>query len=194
MSRQSKAREEQVGVTGADERSHGGVGSRRSKRMPRSRWRLWIKLLGSLLLALLGAAGLSRWQAKQDISPSAVTAPVEDPVEIRLRRAVEASPDDRAARMALGEYYEEQARPFEAMWEYVEARQLSPAAPALPGRLAAGRREGEEHDQAVDLLVAAVKARPGDLALRWQLADLYLARAEPRQAREVMEAQLEAVW
>src|SRR6476646_7663074 len=44
----------------------------------------------------------------------------EDPTETRVRRAAEARPNGAAARGERGKYYEEMARPFEAMSEYAE--------------------------------------------------------------------------
>jgi tetratricopeptide (TPR) repeat protein len=148
---------------------------------------------GGLLLVLAVGGGLLRWRATR---AAARPAPIvqEDPEETRLRRAVEATPNDATARLELGRYYEGHHRPFEAMWEYAEARQLVPANAELPIRLAAALQTGEAVDVAAPQLEETLRARPADLPLRQSLADLYLTMAEPQRARAVMEARRDAVW
>jgi tetratricopeptide (TPR) repeat protein len=186
--------EEQARVIRAEKQrreSATGVGLARpplSGRGPR------IALMCVALLALLGAASLSLWQEMRPAPRSTTTTVIEDAAETRLRQAVEARPGDVAARLALGGYLEQQARPFEAMWEYAGTRHLAAAHPALPGRMAAVLREGEAIDQAAAPLVEALRARPRDMALRRQLAELRLAMGEPGMARQVMEAHRELVW
>src|SRR5438270_5441593 len=93
---------------------------------PRVR-RLWLALAGAALLTLLGGLGLLRRHAALSSARAVVSAPPEDPTEARLRSAAEARPNDAAARLELGRYYEEHARPFEAISEYAEAKHLKPA-------------------------------------------------------------------
>jgi tetratricopeptide (TPR) repeat protein len=96
--------------------------------------------------------------------------------------------------MALGEYCEGHARPFEAMWEYTEARHLTPTDPEIPLRLAAALRAGEMPDQAELELKKALRARPEDLRVREALAELYLSMGQPQRARALLEEQREALW
>jgi tetratricopeptide (TPR) repeat protein len=158
----------------------------------RSRW----LLLGAGALLLL-VVGLGLWRGRLLSSakrPAASAAAIEDPRETRLRQAVEARPDDPAARMELGQYYEVKERPFEALWEYMEARRVAPPDPDLALRAAAALREGGVLDLAAAQLTEALRARPGELEIRRQLADLYLAIAEPWRARAVLEARRAEVW
>jgi tetratricopeptide (TPR) repeat protein len=111
-----------------------------------------------------------------------------------LRRAVEARPNDAAARIQLGQYSEGQTRPFEAMWEYAEAHRLAPADAGLSLRLAIVLRSSGAIDLAADQLTQALRARPEDLEVRREMADLSLATAEPQRARSVLEERREAVW
>src|SRR2546430_4039949 len=62
--------------------------------------------LVGVLLAIAAGAGLWRWHPLWVPAAPAVSAPGEDPEEIRLRRAGEARPNDAASRLALGQYYE----------------------------------------------------------------------------------------
>jgi tetratricopeptide (TPR) repeat protein len=136
-----------------------------------------------------------RWRAKaRPVAPAVASAPQAEPEELRLIRAVEANPEEVSARVALGSYYEGRKRPFEAMWEYAEARRLAPDDPALLVRTASVLRDGRIIDRALAELTAAVQARPEELDARRDLADLHLARAEPEAARAVLEARPDAVW
>jgi tetratricopeptide (TPR) repeat protein len=140
-------------------------------------------------LALLRgrAVSSSRHRAAQAAAP-------EDPTEVRLRQAAEARPNDPSARRELGQYYEGHDRPFEALWQYAEARRLAPADAELAIRTAASLRAGEVMDLSAAQLAEALRARPEDLEVRRRLADLYLATAEPRRARSVLEARRAQVW
>jgi tetratricopeptide (TPR) repeat protein len=151
-------------------------------------------VIAGVLLLLIAGGGLLRWRATRAAARRAAAIEQEDPVETRLRRSVDARPGDTAARLELGRYYEGHDRPFEAMWEYAEARQLGPAVPELPIRLAAALRAGEVPEVAASQLEQTVRARPADLRVRESLADLYLALAEPARARTIMEARRDAVW
>jgi tetratricopeptide (TPR) repeat protein len=147
-----------------------------------------------MLLALAAAGGLWRWHALSRPAAPALSAPGEDPEEIRLRRAAEARPHDAAARMALGQYYEQRARPFEAVWEFTEARHLAPSNPEVPLHLAAALQAGEAGSLATAPLRDARRARPDDLAARRALAELCLSMAQPDQARAALEGQRAALW
>jgi hypothetical protein len=139
------------------------------------------------VLALMAVAGLLHWRAVRLTARSRAASPSEDAVEIRLRRAVEARPNDEAARRELGQYEEDHARPFQAMWEYAEAQQLKSGDPALPLHLASVLQKGQLMDVATAQLRRALQARPEDLEIRRRLAELYLGTAEPQRARGVME-------
>jgi Flp pilus assembly protein TadD len=142
---------------------------------------------------LFAALGLLRWRAASRSTPPAALAP-EDPTEARLRGAVEARPDDEAARRELGIYEEQHARPFEAMWEFCEAQRLDPRDTELPLHLASVLEKGQLADVAAAQLLPALRARPEQLAIRCRLAELYLAVAEPRRARAVLEARRVEAW
>jgi tetratricopeptide (TPR) repeat protein len=163
---------------------------------PHARRVRWLALAGTALLALIAGAGLLRWRLSRSPKPqSAIRNPQsEDPTEARLRRAVAARPDDGAARRELGSYYEEHARPFEAMWEYAEARRHQPTDTDLSVRLASVLQNGGLVDLATAQLVQALRADPVSLELRPHLAELYLKVAEPQRARRVMEARRSSVW
>lgn len=146
-----------------------------------------------LLLALAGAGGWARWRAVVAARMAAL-APKQDPEEARLRRAADPWPNDPAARWELGRYYEDHARPFEALCEYAEVQRLQPAHAELPAHMAAVLDAGHIDDLAIAQLVTALRARPDDLDTRRRLADLYLNTAEPLRARRVMEERRSAVW
>jgi tetratricopeptide (TPR) repeat protein len=160
---------------------------------PRSR-RLWLAVGGAALLAVAG--GLELLHRHTALSPPRAAAPAapEDPVEARLRSAAEARPNDAAARLELGRYDEDHARPFEAMSEYAEAKRLKPEDRELPLHLASVLRTGHIVDVAAAQLREALQAQPGDPEARQRLAELYLATADPQQARAAMEEQRAAVW
>jgi Flp pilus assembly protein TadD len=124
----------------------------------------------------------------------AVTAPAEDPAEVRLQRASDAHPTDPAAWLELGKYEEANAHPFEAMWAYAEAQRLQPGSADLLVHLAAVLQRGQVLDVAAAQLVQALRARLSDLELRQRLAELHLSTAEPERARSVMEERHDAVW
>src|ERR1041385_1922933 len=71
---------------------------------PRDR-RHWLALAGALLLLLIAGLGLIRWRSMSRSARRAAPKVQEDPTETRLRRTVEARPDDEAARRELGSYY-----------------------------------------------------------------------------------------
>jgi tetratricopeptide (TPR) repeat protein len=150
-------------------------------------------LLGGGIAVLLLASGglLLRLSARRAHPPASVQ---EDPTETRLRRAVEARPDDGPSRLELGKYYEGHRRPFDAMWEYAEAGRLTPASAELPLRLAAVLRAGELPDQAELQLGPALRARPENLQVREALAELYLSRGEPQRAHALLEEQRGTIW
>jgi tetratricopeptide (TPR) repeat protein len=163
-----------------------------SLRQSRGR-RFWLAAAGAALLALIGVLGLLRWRAATSGAGVSAKTPV-DPAEARLRRALEAQPNDATARLEMGKYCEGHARPFEAMWEYAEAQHLKPADAELPGHLASVLQTGQSVDLAAAQLQQGLAARPADLELRRGLAELYLSTAEPEHARSVMEDRREAVW
>src|SRR5713101_8998631 len=89
------------------------------RSQPRAwRRRLWPALAGAALLALVGGLGLLHRHTA--LSPAHAVAPAapEDPAEAGLRSAVEVRPNDVTTRLELGKYYEDHARPFEAILEY----------------------------------------------------------------------------
>jgi tetratricopeptide (TPR) repeat protein len=147
----------------------------------------------ALIMLGLGLMATRFRTSARPASPAAPATPPADAEELRLTRAVESTPEDAAARVALGSYYEGRNRPFEAMWEYAEARRLVPTDAAVAVRTAAVLRDGGILDRARAELLEVTKARPELDALR-RLADLYLACAEPEAARDALEARRGSVW
>jgi tetratricopeptide (TPR) repeat protein len=158
-----------------------------------SRRRLGAALAGAVLLVLIGGIALHRRQVASS-QRAAAHAPPPDPVEARLQRAEAARPNDAAPWLELGTHYEQSARPFEAMWEYAEARRLRPGDGEIPQRLAAVLQTGHVVDEAEAQLQEALRARPDNLALRERLAELFLTIAQPESARSVMAARRPAAW
>jgi tetratricopeptide (TPR) repeat protein len=159
------------------------------------RRRGWLAAGGAAALALAGGLIWSRWRAPASTptrTPPGATA--ADSTEQGLLRAVETRPGDAKARLALAAYYQGTARPFEAMWEFAEARRLAPSDPDAALGTALVLRSGRVIDVALAELTDAVKARPDDLKARAELADLYLARAEPKRALATMEQRRSAGW
>jgi tetratricopeptide (TPR) repeat protein len=150
--------------------------------------------LGALAVLAVGLGLLRGRAVSPSRRPATQAAAPEDPTETRLRQAVEARQDDPAARSELGRYYEGHDRPFEALWQYVEARRLAPGDTELALRAGAVLRAGQVTDLAAAQLDEALQAQPANLELRRQLADLYLATAEPHRARSVMKARRAEVW
>jgi tetratricopeptide (TPR) repeat protein len=150
---------------------------------------VWLLSGGIVVLLLVSSGLLLRLSARRTHPPAAVQ---EDLTETRLRRAVEARPNDAPSRLELGKYYEGHARPFEALWEYAEANHLAPADAELPLRLSAALRAGELPDQAALQLIPAVRTRPNDLQLRQALAELYLSMGEAQRSRALLEPQRES--
>jgi tetratricopeptide (TPR) repeat protein len=152
-----------------------------------------ILVAGGMLLVMIAAVGWFLGRQSRPVVPAAAGS-AGDRTEIGLRGAVEANPNDIKARLALADYYHSQARQFEAIWEYAEARHLAPADPALLLRLADALQNVEMVPLAIPPLREALRARPDDLALRQELAEFYLITAKPQQARAVLEERREAVW
>src|SRR5207249_406338 len=151
-------------------------------------------LAAGAALALAGGLSWSHWRAPAAIRARTRPATVTDPAEKGLLQAVEARPGDAKSRLALASYYQGTARPFEAMWEFAEARRLAPSDPDAALGAAQVLRSGQVIDLALADLTGAVKARPDDLKARRELADLYLARAEPQRARAALSERHAAVW
>jgi tetratricopeptide (TPR) repeat protein len=162
------------------------------RRLPIRRLLVWG--VGIALLAALLAAGQRLASQRERPATAGPVAPTSDAEETRLRQAVDARPDDPAGRVELGRYLEARKRPFEALWEYAEARRSAPEDPKVPIRLAAALRAGEAVDLVAPLLQEILRARPDDLDVRQALAELYLATAEPASARAVLEARRGLVW
>jgi tetratricopeptide (TPR) repeat protein len=138
--------------------------------------------------------GLLRWRARPRATPTPSSLAQSDPDELRLRHAVEARPDDAAARRELGSYYENHARPFEAMWEDAEAQRLQPSDVELSLHFASVLESGEWIDGARAQLLRALREHPENLEVRCRLAELHLSTADCRQTRAVMEERRAAVW
>jgi len=147
----------------------------------------WV-VAGTVLL-LAGGLSLTRRHAPASMTARpAAEATVADPTERGLLQAVEANPTEGKARMALGNYYRGTARPFEAMWEFAEARRLAPADRDAQRGAAAMLRAAQVMDLAEAQLVDAVRTRPDDLKARRDLSDFYLFTAAPKRARQTLEA------
>jgi tetratricopeptide (TPR) repeat protein len=108
--------------------------------------------------------------------------------EARLRAAGAQAPRSAGARQALGRYYLDHGRPFEAVWELCAARHLQPDDTATPLHLAVALTNSGLYAQAIEPLEALVARRPPARDGRVQLATLYLARMQPQKAQSVLEA------
>jgi tetratricopeptide (TPR) repeat protein len=148
-----------------------------------------IRRLGWIAVAALAVAAglaLTRGRAKAPVGRMPVT-PAADAREVALQRAMQADPGSLKARLALGRYYQGTARPFEAMWEYAEAQRLAPADREAALGVAAVLRAGQVMDLALAQLTDAVRQQPSDLKARRNLAEFYMATADPKQARRLLE-------
>jgi tetratricopeptide (TPR) repeat protein len=108
--------------------------------------------------------------------------------EAALRAAASQSPSSGAARQALGRYYLDRGRPFEAIWELWAAHHLQPADTSTTLQLAVALASGQLYDQAVEQLEALASQRPPTRDGRVQLATLYMARMQPQKAAAVLSA------
>jgi tetratricopeptide (TPR) repeat protein len=108
--------------------------------------------------------------------------------EAALRAAAAQAPRSGGARQALGQYYLDRGRPFEAIWELWAAHHLQPEDTATTLQLAVALASGQLYGQAVAQLEALVARRPPARDGRVQLATLYIARMEPQKAVAVLSA------
>lgn len=184
----------------------GALSGRRSLRPERVadrfpsplRRRVWLwaglALLCALLVGLVAAIRVWRQPGEARIREVLQRHLPEDPEEARLLGAVASRPADPGARGNLGGYYERQARPFEAVWEYAEAARLAPAdlemRRSMSASLAAGRLPGP----AAETLAELLRTRPGDLLARRQLAQLRLQMGDPEAALALLAPRREELW
>ena len=108
--------------------------------------------------------------------------------EARLLEAVQRAPTDARAQIDLGQFYLDDARPFEALWAARDAQRLDPK--ALKPRLLQARAmgAGQLYLPALALLQAAVRDYPNDADAAQQLADLQLSLARPAEAAATLQA------
>jgi tetratricopeptide (TPR) repeat protein len=155
--------------------------------------RRWLMAAGGVLLLLIVGLGW-RLGRRTTSAPTPTTAPAADRTEASLQHAVLAAPTDPQARLALADHYHSQARPFEALWEYAEARHLAPSDPELLLRMANTLQAAEFGSMAILPLRAALRSHPDNLDLRRELAERYLSTTVPQRARAVLEERRAAVW
>lgn len=123
-------------------------------------------------LVYLGDAALSRQEL-----PAA---------EQRYRAAVQAQPDNAIALNNLAWVLHLQRKPG-GLPHAERAHQLVPAQPAFIDTLATLLSGNGEHQRALALQSQALRLRPGDPALRLNLARLYLAAGEKGKAKTELE-------
>lgn len=192
--KESRTAHRKAGPAGSQTRERGnaphlpvtrGLGTRRR----------WLMGAGAALLILIAGLGwLLGQRDRPAAAPTAAAAAAGDATEASLQRVVAATPDDAGARLALADHYHSQARPFEALWEYAEARHLAPSDPALPLRMANTLQAVQMGPMAIPPLREALRSRPENLEVRRELAEFYLSTAVPQQARAVLEERRNAVW
>jgi tetratricopeptide (TPR) repeat protein len=142
-----------------------------------------------LVLAGLAVPWLGRlWRPSHGgagVRPVAVGAAAGE--EARLRDAAQREPRSAANRQALGRYYIDHGRPFEAIWELWAAHELQPQDPATSVQLAVALSAGQLDDQAIEQLESLATSQPPSREGRVQLAMLYLGRTLPQRALVVLK-------
>src|SRR5438128_9671511 len=121
----------------------------------------WIGGLAALvLLALAVQLGLTRARLAQFPpllawdGPDAAASMRE--TELRLVEAARRAPTNPKAPLELGQFYMEDAKPFEALWALREAYRLDPKALKPRLLLARALEMGQFYQPAIDLLQGAV--------------------------------------
>lgn len=138
------------------------------------------------ILALLIVAGSLGWgiyrRAARQVAGSTAAPPPMDEREARLLRRVQEQPATASSHQDLAAYYQENERPFEALWELAVAQELGAHDPGSTLRLAGALRRSGLPAAAVRLLSEARRAHPSQPSLDLALAQTYLAVAEPEAA------------
>jgi tetratricopeptide (TPR) repeat protein len=137
-------------------------------------------------VVVLGLLGGGWWALARRAPAGAAGSPAAAGEEGRLLQAVRAAPGSGAAHQALGRYCLEHARPFAAIWELGTAHHLQPADESTSLQLAVALASAQLYDAAIEQLEALAARRPPLQEGRIQLATLYLARTEPKQALAVL--------
>ncbi|MBX3637580.1 MAG: tetratricopeptide repeat protein, partial [Rubrivivax sp.] len=106
--------------------------------------------------------------------------------EQRYRAAVQAQPDNAVALNNLAWVMHQQRKPG-GLPLAERAHQLAPAQPAFMDTLATLLSGSGEHQRAVALQTQALRIRPGDPALRLNLARVYLAAGDKGKAKTELE-------
>ncbi len=159
-----------------------------------ARVRAW--LVGILITVVVLGSGVAIMQATR--AQLALMPPMRawngpDPTsalrdtEIRLMNAAARAPSDAGAALALGRFYLEDARPFEALWVLRDAQRLDPKAIQPRLLMARALTMGQLTLPAVELLQAAVREFPNDPEAPQQLADLQLSLGRPGDAAATLQ-------
>jgi tetratricopeptide (TPR) repeat protein len=107
--------------------------------------------------------------------------------EQRLAETAARAPGSATARQALGRYYLQANRPFEALWELERTLTIAPRDRPLRVDLATALALAQFYREAQEQLQIAVAGPPSRIGRR-DLAALYLATARPEQAVTVLRA------
>jgi tetratricopeptide (TPR) repeat protein len=156
--------------------------------------RRWAWLVGGLAMVALFAVGAGLIRARLSHLPPLPAWDGPDPTsgvreeEARLTSAARRAPSSLDAQISLGQFYLDDARPFEALWVLQEAQRLDPR--ALRPRLLIARALalGQLNQPALAQLQAAVREQPGNAEAAEQLADLQLSLGRPAEAVATLEA------
>lgn len=108
--------------------------------------------------------------------------------EARLVAAARRAPADAPAQIALGQFYLDDDKPFEALWAARDAQRLDPK--GLRPRLLVARAlvAGQFYLPALALLQTTTREYPHDTDAAQQLADLQLSLAQPAAAAATLRA------
>lgn len=153
----------------------------------------WILGLAAfVIVALAVQVGLSRARLAQYPpllawdGPDAGSATRE--TELRLVEAARRSPADPKAQLALGQFYLDDDKPFEALWALRDAQRLDPKALEPRLLLARAMEMGQLYQPAIDLLQTAVRDFPKDTEAARRLADLQLSVGQAPEAAATLQA------
>lgn len=166
--------------------------ARQASRPANRRW-----LLAALILALAAAGGVVwRLQRNRSSAPAVADrlAGAADAREAALLRAVQVHPSESRPHRELAEYYLQQSRPFEALWELALARPAArgmvdgAADVPLTLRTAEALKRAGLPEAALQMLSAVRSHASGQPSLDRAVAQLDLEIADPNAAAQVVRS------